>query len=119
MKTLLITLALLVGTVSTQASSQTHDAGEPKALALKKAVQKQLNKYLFFPVMKHDGGEGQADVMLQVYPNGEIKPVFINTENNLLRAFLERQISRMHVDPEKVIAYEVFRFRFAFRKQQS
>jgi hypothetical protein len=117
MKTLLITLALFVGTVNIQASSQPLEAGEPKTLALKKAVQKQLNKYLFFPVMKQDSGEGQADVMLQVYPNGEIKPVFIKTENNLLRAFLERQISRMRIDPENVIAYEVFRFRFAFRKQ--
>lgn len=117
MKTLIFALVLLTGSVNIQASSQPTGEGNPRENALKKAVQRQVNKFLFFPVMKESSGEAEADIMLQVYPNGEIKPVFIKTENNLIRAFLVRQISRMRIDPEKVVAYAVFRFRLAFRRQ--
>ncbi len=117
MKTLIFALILLTGSANIQASCQPVAERNPREEALRKAVQKQVNKFLFFPIMKETTGETEADIMLQVYPNGEIKPVFIKTENSLIRAFLVRQISRMRIDPEKVVAYEVFRFRLAFRRQ--
>ncbi|MDZ4823438.1 MAG: hypothetical protein SH856_08265 [Flavobacteriales bacterium] len=120
MKTLAIALTIIATTLfsaTTQAGETKDKDGLKKTTVLKNAIQKQINKYLFFPLTREENVEGTAEVMLQVYPGGQFKVVYMKAENALVRNFIERQVAKMKVDMEKVATFEVFRFRFEFKKQ--
>lgn len=113
-----LTLLILMATAFPASAHETKDGnGLKKTTALRNAVQKQINKYLFFPIARKENLVGTAEVMLQVYPGGELRVIYLKSENALVRNFIERQVARMKVDPEKVISFEVFRFRFSFKRQ--
>lgn len=83
---------------------------------LKDAVTAQVNRHFFYPV--NDGEqsvEGQADVMLQVMPQGDMQIILIQTKNPLIRKFVEQQVKKMKVDKDEVVAGEIFKYRLVFK----
>lgn len=116
MKALAITLALIVSTFSLSASNNGQTGnGKDKIAAFKDAVTAQVNKHLFFLANNGEKVEGQADVMLQVMPEGDVQVVLIQTKNILVKKFIERQVSKMKIKKDEVVTGEILKFRFVFK----
>ena len=123
MKTLALALSLLITFVSftADASNELHK-GKPeknKEQKLKTAVDRQVNKHIFYPVQGEEKNlEGKADVMLQVMPHGDVNVVLILSGNPLVKKFIEKQVKKMKVDSKEVVAGEIFKYRFVFRAKE-
>jgi len=120
MKALALTLALIVSIFTANAS----DAGinkkgkraKSKTEQLKAAVTSQVNKHIFYPVQGESKNiEGQADVMFQVMPAGDVQVVLIQTKNPLMKKFIENQAKKMKVGKDEYVAGEIFKYRFVFK----
>lgn len=85
-----------------------------KHLSLKRSLNKEVNKHLFYPQNKTTF-HGTADVMLQVYPDGNIRIIYIKATDENIKSFVEAQVKKMKVDKESVIIGEVFRYRINFK----
>lgn len=119
MKTLAFTLALILGLTFTSSANNTEvskDKKSKKQVELKRSMDKQVDKHIFFPQSEKEAMEGTADVLLQVYPDGDIRVIMIQTKNVLIQKFIEAQVKKMKVDKDAVVIGEVFRYRFSFRK---
>lgn len=123
MKTLAITLFLMLSFVFQGTSSTGDDLHKDKTKSkkeaqLKRSLDKQVNKHIFYPTAAHEKMEGSADVMFQIYPDGDVRVVMIHTKNPLIRKFIEKQAQKMQVDKESVVIGEVFRYRFSFKTSE-
>lgn len=122
MKTLALTLALIFGLTLTGSTSNTEVSKDKnknrRNTELKRSVNKQVQKHIFFPQSKEEAFEGSADVMFQVYPDGDVRVILIKTKNPLLEKFIENQAKKMKVGKDEVVIGEVFRYRFSFQKSE-
>lgn len=82
---------------------------------LKHSVDKQINRHLYYP---GENIEGKADVMLEVMPKGDMRVVLIQTANPLMKKFIERQVKKMKVNQNEVVAGELFKYRIVFRAKE-
>jgi hypothetical protein len=120
MKSIALTLTILFSvllntTVSANNSDVNRDKNKKKT-ALKRSMDKEVSKHIFYPQTTKETIEGTADVMLQVYPEGDIRVVMIQTKNPLIQKFIESQVRKMKVDKDNVVIGEVFRYRFTFKR---
>jgi hypothetical protein len=116
MKALALTFALIISTLVSNASDAgSVNKGKEKKNALREAVTKQVNKHLFFLVNGDEKVDGAADVMLQVMPEGDIQVVLIQTKNPLVKLFIERQVKKMKITKDEVVAGEILKYRFVFK----
>ena len=119
MRTLAFTLSLILGLTFTSSANNTEvskDKKSKKQVELKRSMDKQVDKHIFFPQNEKEAMEGTADVLLQVYPDGDVRVIMIQTKNVLIQKFIEAQVKKMKVDKDAVVIGEVFRYRFSFRK---
>jgi hypothetical protein len=119
MKTLAITLAFIFGITLTSFAtndSVSKDKKNKKQTELKRNMDREVQKHIFFPQNEKEAMEGSADVMLQVYPDGDVRVILIQTKNPLIQKFIEAQVAKMKVDKDAVVIGQVFRYRFSFRK---
>jgi hypothetical protein len=123
MKALAITLALITSILTAQASDLNSfdkgKRGDSKKERLQSAVNHQINRHIYNP--GHEGNtqlEGKADVMLQLMPEGDVQVVLIQTANPLMKKFIEKQVKKMKVDKNEVVAGEIFKYRFVFRAKE-
>lgn len=118
MRALALTLSFLLGLALFTGATPNSTTGDikinKKQLSLKRSLNKEVNKHLFYPQNK-TVLNGTADVMLQVYPDGDIRIVYIKATDENIKAFVESQVKKMKVDKESVIIGEVFRYRFNFK----
>ncbi len=120
MKTLTITLMILLsftlqGFAASGEGEKKDKTKSKKEIQLKRSLDKQVSKHIFYPTMSEEKIEGSADVMFQIYPDGDVRVVMIHTKNPLIRKFIEKQAEKMQVDKESVVIGEVFRYRFSFK----
>ncbi|MFN0032615.1 MAG: hypothetical protein ACKVOR_10690 [Flavobacteriales bacterium] len=116
MKALAMTLAIALFTLTAAASNgNTNGINKDKLTRFKEAVTKQVNKHLFFLA---EGGKdiaGEADVMLSVLPEGDVHVIFILTKNPLIKKFVEKQVSKMKIAKDQVVAGQILNYRFVFK----
>ncbi len=74
-----------------------------------------MQKHLFFPVNKADEIEGTADILLEVFPNGNMRAVTIRTSNPVVKRFVENQVSKLKVDSQTGDVGKLFRYRLTFK----
>lgn len=121
MKTLAITLALLTSMFAAQAStfsvSKEKDKNKKKTEQVRTSIEKQISKHIYFPQTEKEALEGTADVTLQVYPDGDVRVILIQSKNPLVKKFIERQVNKMKVDQNSVVVGELFKYRFEFKRQ--
>lgn len=119
MKSLALTLAFLLSIVSMSFASNDISSRDKnkknKQVELKKNVDKQVNKHIFFPSTSSEKLNGSADVMFQIFPDGDVRVVLIQTKNPLIKKFIESQAKKMKVNKENVVIGEIFRYRFTFK----
>lgn len=116
MKIFAITLAILVSTLTMSASDNaSSNKGKGKKNTFREAVTKQINKHLFFLNDGNESVEGQADVMLQVMPEGDVRVVLVQTKNPLVKKFIENQVKKMKIDKNEVQTGEILKYRFVFK----
>lgn len=116
MKALAATLALLIATVTMNASDNgILNKGKERKNAFREAVTRQINKHLFFLTEGNQSVEGQADVMLQVLPEGDVQVVLIQTRNPLVKKFIEKQVKKMKIDKSEVVTGQILKYRFVFK----
>lgn len=116
MKALAIIFTLLISATSLTAShNDTHNKDKGKKNSLREAVTAQVNRHLFFLVADGEKVAGEADVMLQVMPEGDVQVVLIQTNNPLIRKFIERQVRKMKIDKKEFVAGEILKYRFVFK----
>ncbi len=116
MKALAMTLALIVSAMTMNANSNSiFKKGKEKKTTFKEAVTAQVNKHLFFLATDGEKVEGQADVMLQVMPEGDVQVVLIQTKNPLIKKFIEHQVKKMKIKKNEVVAGQVLQYRFVFK----
>jgi hypothetical protein len=120
MKTITMILALSFGIYSANASdtTSTADNKEPKkSEAVKQALDRELNQHIFFPSSAGDEMGGSADVTFEIMPEGYVKVVSIQSENELVENFIVRQVGKMKINITDEMVGEVFKYRFIFRRQ--
>jgi len=116
MKALALFIAIIASTVTMNASDcEVDKKGKTKRNSLREAVTAQVNKHLFFLVSEGEKVTGEADVMLQVMPDGDVQVVLIQTKNPLIKKFIERQVTKMKIDRNEVVAGEILKYRFVFK----
>jgi outer membrane biosynthesis protein TonB len=123
MKTLALTLAILFSVTGINASDfSSHDKGKKgnqKKERLQTAMNRQISRHIYYPEeARVDNVEGKADVMLQLLPEGDVQVVLIQTANPLMKKFIERQVKKMKVDKNEVVAGEIFKYRFVFKAKE-
>ncbi|MFN6379586.1 MAG: hypothetical protein ACK4WD_09935 [Flavobacteriales bacterium] len=120
MKSIALTLTILFSVlINTTVSADNTDVNRDKnkkKTALKRSMDKEVSKHIFYPQSTKEEIEGTADVMLQVYPEGDVRVVLIQTKNPLIKKFIESQVRKMKVDKDSVVIGEVFRYRLTFKK---
>lgn len=119
MKAFALTLSILLGIVLTGTAGSGDMINDKnivrKHLSLKRSLNKEVNKHIFYPQGTVQL-EGSADVMLQIYPDGTVRTIMIQTKNPEIREFIENQVRKMKVDKDSVIIGEVFRYRINFKR---
>lgn len=116
MKTLtLAILALIFSTNIAFAHGEKDRPRNKKEKGVEASVEKQVQRHLFFPVNKADEIEGTADILLEVFPNGNMRAVTIRTSNPVVKRFVENQVSKMKVDSQSGDVGKLFRYRLTFK----
>ncbi|MFM9986471.1 MAG: hypothetical protein ACKVOK_14625 [Flavobacteriales bacterium] len=116
MKALAATLALFIATLTMNANGNgILNKGKEKKNTFREAVTRQINKHLFFITEDGQKVEGNADVMLQVMPEGDVHVVLIQTKNPLVKKFIENQVKKMKIDKAEVVTGQILKYRFVFK----
>jgi len=120
LKALTILIALIISVTGINANASTHsDNGKPvqnKDQKLKHFVDRQVNKHIFYPEQGSEKNlEGNADVMLQVLPKGDVNIVLIQSGNPSVKRLIEKQVKKMKVDSNEVVAGQILKYRFVFK----
>lgn len=123
MKALALSIAMIISVLNMNAGiNTTNNKGRKpnsKEQSLKASVDRQVSKHVFYPVQGESKNiEGKADVMLQILPEGDVRVVLIQTANPLVKKFIEKQVKKMKVDKNEVVAGEIFKYRFVFRAKE-
>ena len=120
MKTIALILALTIGMFSTYAADTTSTSDKQVARryqAVKQAIRKEVNKHIFYPTSREETTVGTADVVLQLTEKGTLKIYSIETNNDAVKNFIIQQVAKMKVPKENVLAGEMFKYRFVFKRQ--
>lgn len=116
MKTLtLVLIAFIFSSNVVLAHGEKDRPRNKKEKGVEASVEKQVQKHLFFPVNKADEIEGTADILLEVFPNGNMRAVTIRTSNPVVKRFVENQVSKMKVDSQTGDVGKLFRYRLTFK----
>lgn len=123
MKALALTLALMISLLNMNASenaiTKRGRKGNFQKERLQTAVDHQVNRHIFNPDRDDENKlEGKADVMLRLMPQGDIHVVLIQTNNALLKKFIEKQVKKMKIDKKEVVAGQIFKYRFVFKAKE-
>lgn len=123
MKSLALTLAFMLSIVSMSFASNdvvNRDKNKKnKKVELQKNIEKEVRKHIFFPNSNEEKLSGSADVMFQIFPDGDVRVVLIQTKNPLIKKFIESQAKKMKVNKENVVIGEIFRYRFTFKSDDT
>lgn len=93
-----------------------HQPSKSAASQVKSAVDKVIQKRLFYPLS--DAAEGAAQVSVEVKPSGQLELLSIETDNPKIKRFIERRLSSVVVRDVNVPGEgEVFHYKIVFRKQ--
>jgi hypothetical protein len=118
MKALTILFALMFTFSHADASQlDTQKKKKPQTSSVENQVNKEVRRHLFNPAVTGKEVNGEAAVMLEVMPGGNLKVVTINTKNPLLKKFIENQVKKMKVDSDELVVGELFRYKFVFKAQ--
>jgi hypothetical protein len=120
MKALIFSLILMISASTMHASNVTNSKDKNKKVKQSNAlnlVRRQMEKHIYFPQGQKADFEGTADVMFQVYPEGDIHIVLIQTKNPKIQQFIEKQAAQMKIDSSEIQVGQVFKYRFEFKRQ--
>lgn len=120
MKALTILFALMFAFTQADASQldiQKKKKGTAQTSTVANEVTKEVNRHLFNPSVMGKEMNGEAAVMLEVMPEGNLKVVTINTKNPLLKRFIENQVKKMKIDSDQLVVGELFRYKLVFKAQ--
>jgi hypothetical protein len=123
MKTLAIALAILVSVLNANASDfgmkNKGKKRDQQKERLQTSMNQQLNRYIYYPDEARTGKmEGKADAMLRLMPEGDVQVFLIQTANPLMKKFIERQVSKMKLNKNEVVAGEIFKYRLVFKAKE-
>jgi hypothetical protein len=120
MKALVILFTVLLSFVEANASTlEIHKKkkGQTQTTNVASQVNREINRHLFNPAVMGKDVNGEAAVMLEVMPEGNLKVVTINTKNPLIQKFVEMQVKKMKIDANELVVGELFRYKLVFRTQ--
>lgn len=123
MKALAIILTLMISVFSMNASdlgiAHKGKKENQKKERLKSSMDRQMNRHIYYPQeARVNNLEGKADVMLQVMPEGDVQVILVQTANPLMKKFIERQVKKMKVNSNEVVAGEIFKYRLVFKAKE-
>jgi anion-transporting ArsA/GET3 family ATPase len=118
MKALVILLSVFFVSFQMNASSSIESKKKkPQYASVESQVTKQINRHFFNPSVTGKDVQGEASVMLEVMPEGNLKVATINTKNPVLKKFIENQVKKMQVDSDQIVVGELFRYKLVFKAQ--
>jgi hypothetical protein len=115
MKTILFFFSLFFFSVQTHATAW-KDKPKYKKSKVEASVERQVQRHLFYPVKNAKEMEGAAEVVLEIFPNGKVYALSVQTKNPLIKRFVERQVNKMKVEASAGDVGKVFRYRLHFKR---
>lgn len=117
MKALVIFFALALSFSQAQASSLDLSKKKPEKKSVSELVSKEINRHFFNPTVAGKEVKGEATVMLEVMPEGNLKVVTVNTKNAIIQKFVEKQVKKMKIDSDELVVGQLFRYKLVFKAQ--
>jgi outer membrane biosynthesis protein TonB len=123
MKALAITLAMILSVFTIGAADygihHKGKKGDQKKERLKSSMNRQISRHMYYPEEARSGNlDGKADVLLEVMPEGDVQVILIQTSNPIMKKFIERQVKKMKVSKDEVVAGEIFKYRLVFKAKE-
>ena len=120
MKALVILCAMMMTFVQANASNleiNKKKKGSGQTTDVANQMSKEINRHLFNPSVLGKEVKGEAAIMLEVMPEGNLKVVTIHTKNLMIQKFVENQVKKMKIDSNELVVGELFRYKLVFRTQ--
>jgi hypothetical protein len=114
MKPIILFLSLLFFAVNANAA-ECKEKPKSKKSKVESSVERQVEKHLFYPVKNVKEMEGAAEVVLEIFPNGNVYALSVQTKNPLIKRFVERQVNKMKVEASASDVGKIFRYRIQFK----
>ena len=80
------------------------------------AMERAIARYFYYPVGKL-GITGEAEIMLRVMPEGNVELLMLSSDNNAVKEFVTRQVPKISLAKDEIVAGEVYRYRLCFKRQ--
>jgi hypothetical protein len=118
MKALIIFLSIFFSFTQANASNlEVVKKKKPQTSDVATQLGKEINRHIFNPSVAGEEVKGEAAIMLEVMPEGNLRVVTINTKNPLIQKFVELQVKKMRIDSDELVVGELFRYRLVFKAQ--
>ncbi len=85
--------------------------------ALERALDRQLNRYLTYPVMATEDMTGEVTVSFAVSTDGRIEVIEATGTNQALRAYVLRRLAKVDIGSNPEGVWRTTHIRFVFRPQ--
>lgn len=110
---LALALALTLGT----AQAAPPDRSVAPGAALDRALQRQLNRHLVYPVMAGDDLSAEVTVSFAVRVDGRLEVIEATGTNAALRAYVLQRLARVDIGDNPEGAWRTSHIRFVFRPE--
>ncbi len=120
MKTMISRTALILATVFTFGYARAAEpivVKAPVKTNLERALNRQLNKHLSFPVAASENMLGEVTVSFVVNAEGHIQVLDASGTNEALRAYVLRKLSKVDIGANPEGVWRTSHIRFVFRPE--
>jgi hypothetical protein len=111
---------LLLATVFTLGSTQAAEPfkmNTPAKTSLERALDRQLNKHLTFPMVAKTDMIGEVTVSFVVNAEGRIEVLNASSNNDELRAYVLRKLGKVDIGSNPEGVWKTSHVRFVFRPE--
>ena len=122
MRTLIARTALLFATVLTLGAAQAAEPLKMKArtkTTMERALDRQLNKHLAYPVLAKEGMTGEVTVSFVVNAEGRIEVLEATGTNAALRDYVLRKLTKVDIGSNPEGLWKTSHIRFVFRPEEA
>ncbi len=112
--TLLLATVLTLGTAS---AAEPFKMGVPTKTSLERALDRQLNRHLVYPVMSKSDMSGEVTVSFVVNTEGRIEVISAISDNEALRAYVLRKLGQVDIGSNPEGLWKTSHMRFVFRPE--
>ena len=120
MKTNLLRSAFLLATVFTMhyvkaATPGKNDAAAIERTSLERALDKQLNKYLSFPLLERENMLGEVMVAFVINIEGKVEVVACESVNEKLKKYVLRKLAKVDIGDNPNGVWKTTYLRLSFK----